>query len=228
MPLLLTLCGLAAAVYIFAWWAGRAGPLATARVIRWAMWIVASIPLIILFRAGAIGSALTVLGMAVPSILVWKRLAKRGRPSAGTRSKVNTAFLEMELDHDSGEMRGRIISGSQSGQWLVDLNLSELLQLWQECQGDSQSAALLQAYLDRVHPEWQNQVDEPPVSSPGGPMTLEQARNILGVSENADADEIRAAHRRLMQGVHPDHGGSNYLAAQVNKAKDLLLDYVDS
>ncbi len=57
------------------------------------------------------------------------------------------------------------------------------------------------------------------------PTAYEQAeaRAILGVGADADADAIRAAHRRLLAGVHPDRGGSEDLARRVNLARDLLL-----
>lgn len=59
--------------------------------------------------------------------------------------------------------------------------------------------------------------------APRGVMTVEEAARILGVAPNADKSEVKAAYRRLMGQIHPDHGGNDYLAAQVNQAKDTLL-----
>ena len=55
------------------------------------------------------------------------------------------------------------------------------------------------------------------------PMPAADARRLLGLSEGASLDEIRAAHRRLIARVHPDAGGSAELAERVNAARDTLL-----
>jgi DnaJ homolog subfamily C member 19 len=56
-----------------------------------------------------------------------------------------------------------------------------------------------------------------------GKMSIAQAYEVLGLNPNASRDEIIQAHRRMMQKVHPDRGGSDYLASQINQAKDTLL-----
>ncbi|WP_165857598.1 DnaJ domain-containing protein [Marinobacter sp. JSM 1782161] len=57
-----------------------------------------------------------------------------------------------------------------------------------------------------------------------GRMSVEQAREILGLEASASRDDVIAAHRRLIQKVHPDRGGNDFLAAQINEAKAVLLD----
>ena len=56
-----------------------------------------------------------------------------------------------------------------------------------------------------------------------GAMSRAEALTVLGLEEGASDEEIRAAHRRLIQQTHPDKGGTNYLAAKINEAKDVLL-----
>lgn len=151
-----------------------------------------------------------------------------GGSSPPHRSTAEARFVRMTLDHESGEMTGEVLAGTFAGKSLEALGLPELAQLLLECQAaDEQSAALVRAYLERVYGEnWQDQVNaktqqEPPAGNSG--MTREEAYQILGLGAEASHQDIIAAHRRLMQKVHPDHGGSDYLAAKINQAKELLL-----
>ena len=143
-------------------------------------------------------------------------------PTPGQTSEVETEFLRMRLDHDTGEMDGTVLQGRYEGRTLRKLGLPELLELLDECRGDRQSMAVLEAYLDRVHEDWRGQRRPPPGRSPDG-MNEDEARAVLGVGPDATREEIIQAHRRLMQRLHPDRGGSDYLAAKLNAAKDLLL-----
>ncbi len=148
-------------------------------------------------------------------------------PSAGGASDVDTRFFRMTLDHDTGAMDGTVLEGDYRGRRLGELALDDLLNLLAVCRAeDAQSATVLEAYLDRVHGDgWRDAFhggggghgEEPSRMTPG------EAREILDVGVDASREEIIDAHRRLMQKNHPDRGGSTYLAAKINQAKDVLL-----
>ena len=149
-----------------------------------------------------------------------------GQKSGGQRSRVRSNFIEMTLDHDSGAMTGVIVAGRLKGTSLDTLERSALVGLLAEF--DEESRNLLAAYLDRRHPRWREDVDDNAAAGHRGPararkMSEEEAYQILGLQPGACADEIGRAHRSLMKKLHPDHGGSTYLAARVNEAKDVLL-----
>ena len=143
-------------------------------------------------------------------------------------SSVRTQFLDMRLDHATGRMDGVVRRGALRGRRLSQLTLEQLLDLLDECRAtDGQSAAVLESYLDREHAEdWQARAQgrgDRSSQADVGPLSKQEARDILGVSATATSDEVRAAHRRLMQKYHPDRGGSDYLAAKINAAKRRLL-----
>lgn len=159
-----------------------------------------------------------------------------GPSAGGQQSSVETAWLRMWLDHATGRMDGDILQGSHAGARLSSLPFEAVIELLRECQrADNQSAALLEAYLDRMAGEdWRERAKAQSGASgnaggsagdsrPAGGMAREQAYEILGLKPGATADAIRAAHRRLMKKFHPDQGGSTHLAAQINQAKDILL-----
>ena len=148
------------------------------------------------------------------------------KPTPGQISKVRSAMIEMELDHDSGAMRGTFIAGPHAGTPLEALTPEALMATFPSM--DEESRALLEAYLDRRTPGWRENVEEdagPRRAKAAGhrAMSEEEACQILGVKPGASASEIRRAHRALMLKLHPDHGGSTYLAARVNEAKETLL-----
>jgi len=104
--------------------------------------------------------------------------------------------------------------------------LGQLVELLKTCwRDDDESTRLLEAYLDREFGDWREttKAGDQQNSSSGAVMDWAEALQILGLEEGASEDEIKEAHRRLIAGMHPDHGGSDYLAAQINRAKDLLL-----
>lgn len=161
----------------------------------------------------------------------------------GQGSRVRTRFVDMRLDHATGYVSGEILDGRFKGQRLEDLNVEDLLELLAEARVDPDSARVVESYLDRRDPDWRDPDGRDPDgrarrqrrggagagASQGGTaatssgMSRAEALKVLGLKDGASADEVKAAHRRLMAQVHPDHGGSDYLAQQINQAKDVLL-----
>ena len=156
-----------------------------------------------------------------------------GASGGGQRSTVRSAALEMELDHDSGAMRGRVLAGTFADAELDNLSLQDIARLWNELDGDDESRALLEAYLDRREPEWRENFEADATAGHGaaprtGGMSQEEAYQILGLAPGASTAEIRDAHRRLMKRLHPDLGGSTFLASKINEAKERLLGTHDA
>ncbi len=155
--------------------------------------------------------------------------ASRG-PSPGQTSEVETRFLHMKLNHDSGDMDGEVLEGPQRGKRLSELALPELQNMLHEYRrNDAQSAAVLEAFLDRYFADqWRDSKAKDEQGRAGaegdGKMSLDEAREILGVGDDATREQIIEAHRHLMQKLHPDRGGSTYLAAKINEAKRVLLN----
>ncbi|MET0877959.1 MAG: DnaJ domain-containing protein [Tardiphaga sp.] len=146
--------------------------------------------------------------------------------SAGQTSKVRSQFLDMTLDHDSGALTGQIVAGPYAGQSLEALDLPQLATMMAGF--DAESVALLESYLDRRFPAWRQDAQfdgagRESRAASSGKMTNEEAYQILGLQPGAGREEISHAHRSLMKKLHPDQGGSTYLAARVNEAKDTLL-----
>lgn len=152
----------------------------------------------------------------------------------GQHSEVTTAFLHMHLDHDTGAMEGRVLKGRFEGCDLGDLDLERLLELLAECKAeDRRSAALIEAWLDRGFEGWRapgasgSSEDDRPAKGSGDGLDDNEARAILGVGPDAGREEIINAHRSLMQRMHPDRGGTDYLASRLNAARDRLLASLD-
>lgn len=186
------------------------------------------------FILAPIGVAITFLMRMLPTLLrllpMWQMF--RGRVASAmprddsASSTIRTTFLEVELKHSSGDMDGKILAGEFSGSSLSQLKLEQLLILRNECGGDTDSVQVLEAYLDRMHSEWHEQASEASGSvnaSDEAVMSTELALEILGLDEIKDKKAVVAAHRNLMQKLHPDRGGSDYFAKKINAAKDFLL-----
>ena len=173
------------------------------------------------------------LRRVLPSILMGRMAGQGGaKAKPGNQSHVSSAILDMTLDHDSGTMSGDILKGPMAGRSLAELGESEFIELLRYCrEQDEDSARLLETYLDRRFGDsWRadDKTDEDGEATgdqgnADGPLTDSEARDILGLEPGASREEIIQAHRRMMQKMHPDRGGSNYLAARVNEAKERLL-----
>jgi hypothetical protein len=203
-------------------------PTGLAKGLRWglpAILAVAGVGLILLGRA-SVGSLLV---FAASTLFArWRGVGKMASSGQGRRSTVRSAAIEMTLDHDTGALDGIILAGTHEGKRLDDLVESELIDLHGELRSDSESRQLLEAYLDSKVSGWRDHTKadtgEGLGSAPGsGPMTEQEAYQILGLEPGAGSSDIRKAHRRLMQRMHPDVGGSSFLAARINAAKDVLL-----
>jgi hypothetical protein len=161
---------------------------------------------------------------------LWRSVG--GGASQGTTTNVETDTLRMHLDHETGTISGVVRQGPFSGRKLDELARPDLFALWRRCRADDpQAAQLLEAYLDRLDPHWRAeeaadqaraQAGETRARAPDA-MTRAEALDMLGLAEGADAEAIKDAHRRLMMKLHPDHGGTDYLAAKLNRAREILL-----
>ena len=154
-----------------------------------------------------------------------RRMAK----TPGSVSRVRSAMIEMELDHDTGAMNGTVLAGAFAGRSLNDMSEEALRRLHADCvRSDVDGVRLLEAYFDRRFSRWREDAHghahARSAQPQTGAMTEEEAYQILGLQPGAGAEDVRRAHRALMKKLHPDQGGSTYLAARVNQAKEILLD----
>ena len=146
------------------------------------------------------------------------------RPSPGQKSDVKTDWLQASLNHDTGEMDAAILRGQFKGKKLSELTLQQLLELEKEAASDEQTMTILHTFLDRYFSEeTETKEQQTRARSAGGAMSQQEALEILELQGSASAQEIKSAHRRLMKKFHPDHNGSDYMAAKINEAKELLL-----
>lgn len=215
-------------------WFAQANPKDLVRILKWVGGVLAvAFILFLVIRGGA--------GLLAPLVIFFLPVVRRwllgklgglwssgGGPAgpAGQTSAVETATLRMNLDHDSGRIGGDIKQGPFAGRTLEGLAPQEAVDLLAWCgQYDAQSVGLVEAFLDRAHPDWRAREDAPasPPPPPAAGMTRDEAFAVLGLKPGASDGEIRAAYHRLMLKVHPDQGGSTFLAAKINQAKDLLL-----
>lgn len=223
-------------------WFVHANPASLARRIKiGAIWL----GVLLVIGIAVVGRLPWLLGLLLPlaPLIISILMRRRGAPAedwgipSGRQSTVNTDHLSMTFDHDSGELNGRVTAGSYAGRELSGMSMTEVQMLLKEvvAAGDTESSNIITSFLERTYGEaWRHPAggaegadggehagaESPP---PGGAMSRDEAWRVLGLSPGASDEEIRSAHRRLMKQIHPDHGGSDYLASKINEAKDVLL-----
>ena len=230
------LYGIAAALLV--WWLSKlfaqANPVAMARGLKLAGGVASLAGAGLMLVRGRVDMAMLLGGVAA-WLFGWSGYrfpsfaGARTSRTPGAVSRVRSAMIEMELDHDSGTMDGTVLAGALAGRRLESLDETALMTLYEGCRRqDPDGVRLLEAYLDRRFAGWRQ--DAHADTDPGprgqarpGAMTEQEAYQILGLEPGAGADDVRRAHRALMKKLHPDQGGSTYLAARVNEAKEILL-----
>ena len=236
MPRLILLLAVIAALYILYQRVQAAPPhLRRTEYIKLGLGIAVAIVIVLTIsgRMHWIGAALAGLLVAARQLLptlirMFPMLASmraQGAPSQGQTSTVETELLRMQLAHDSGDLQGEVLKGAYQGWRLAEMNRQQLEELMAYCrQEDADSAQLLESYLQqRFAGEAPFGQQDPGDSGNSGSMSRSEALSILGLAEDASKEDIVSAHRQLMQKLHPDRGGNDYLAAKINQAKDFLL-----
>ena len=234
---------LLAGLLLAARWFASADPKALAKSLKW-IFLGLVLAVIVFF---AVTGRLVWAFMAIPVLLPWllrfRAVARTARnfsrmaasmgggagAATGQTSEVETQYLRVVLDHDSGAMSGEVIAGSYTGRRIEGMGVDELIDLLVQCQSqDEQSAQVLAAYLERVHPDWRERAAAGGGGNGGAfretAMSRDEAYQILGLEPGAVDADIKEAYHRLMAGLHPDRGGSTYLAAKINQAKEVLLN----
>lgn len=183
-----------------------------------------------LFLRGNLQAMSWALGAILPLLIRWRRLwqiliptrTAPGGPTSAGGSSLDTLFLKVALDHATGRMTGDVIAGRHRGRRLEDLTAAETVDLLDEARADPATVQVLESFLDREHSGWRDAAGAPPAASSGS-MSRAEALQVLDLADDASPEQVREAHRRLMMSNHPDRGGSTFIAAQINRAKDVLL-----
>ncbi|GLS27855.1 J domain-containing protein [Marinibactrum halimedae] len=148
-----------------------------------------------------------------PTVQKWFK--KNTPPQTGANT-----FFEAYLD-EKGEMGAKITQGEWTGRQLKELTEQELTTFYRYCQNDLHAQQFLAAYLEKYYPHLTDFQQHPAQQTS---MDEAQALDVLGLKPGASEKEIHQAHKRLIQKMHPDRGGSDFLAAQINLAKKVLME----
>ena len=161
------------------------------------------------------------LGVRIP-ILPWYQ------PNVSQQS-LRTAWLDLTSAGD-GSFDGQVIGGPFAGRTLNTLERDDLFRLLNALSdADPAGYNLFQTYLDRRLPGWRETAEGHAHSrqrrtAATSAMTEQEAYEVLGIEMGASEDQIREAHRALLRKLHPDQGGTTWLATRINMARDVLLN----
>ena len=141
-----------------------------------------------------------------------------------------TSHIEARLDLSRGTIEGAVINGPHTGKRLDELSASELEELANHYRDiDKRSYYLIMVIRQRQGgQQYGSAGNGRNMYADAGTPSIKEALQILGLEGTPARDEIIQAHRRLIQKLHPDRGGNDYLASRVNLAKDVLLESIDN
>ncbi|MYM62074.1 DnaJ domain-containing protein [Pseudomaricurvus sp. HS19] len=200
-------------------------------LLQYGLYLVALLAILLVLTGrlhwiGAVVAALfAVIKTLGPRLLVLLPVLSKLRGSTFANPVITTRYLRVSFNLKNRSLSGEVIAGEQQGRKLEDLTDTELQQLVSQYQRlDPESARLLSAYIYQFRRQHGSSDGQQQYSSSnGGNLDRHEALQILGLADDASREDIIQAHRRLMQKLHPDRGGSDYLAAKINQAKDFLL-----
>ncbi|NIX77731.1 DnaJ domain-containing protein [Microvirga terricola] len=233
---MMLLYGIAAVALV--WWLSkvfmRSDTVAVAKAVKIVGGVLALGAALVLGLRGRIDMAL-LLGAFAAWALGWDGLRfigpwrKTSAGEPGRFSRIRSAMIEMEIDHATGAVEGSVLAGAYIGRRLSALDQESLRRLYEECSAlDPEGVPLLEAYFDRRFSGWREDAQgdrdtRTRTQAQAGAMSKDEAYQILGLQPGASLDEVRQAHRTLIKKLHPDQGGTAYLAARVNQAREVLL-----
>ncbi len=229
MPKILLI--LALLIGLWYWWSYlKRLPKDKSRPFLWktGFWLILGIAsyLVLTGRMHWLGAGLAALVPLLRSVILWgfraAPLVRFFGRFKSTPSQFRTSSLVVTINFASGQINGEITTGDLAGKQLSELSTDEIEKLSQQLkESDKESYVLLQAYMMRSG-STNEQTANNFKSDSYRDISKAEAYEVLGISADSSQEEVIKAHKRLMQRLHPDRGGSDYLAAKINAAKDLL------
>lgn len=138
--------------------------------------------------------------------------------STGGKARFNTEHLNVEIDLNNKSVTGVVTKGLHEGKQIQQLTPQELDELLEYYQSRDKKSVF---FIKAVKKGFTAQNDPPPQTFID--PDRQEALQILGLSDNPSKEEIIKAHRKLINKLHPDRGGNDFLASRVNQARDTLL-----